>query len=279
VFFILFFYIAAMDKKVKITSLQTNSTVLSTQLDFPGWACSWDCKDSNLFYCGLVNGSVLLFDVRNVAAPVATLRQPSAKPVMSLLSLSAEHFGVDGLLMGLASGVGLWVSPAEETPWTYHSFDGLAGVLCFWHDCCATFLFTGKYTTGSCVSVAAEETSGLCVASFRGSSAAPRLKHTGCVLLFVCSDKPFDCLTCRLFGGSTVFRVSHNAETAGIGANGVRQIDGPIAQSRLSRSCIVKHPRTPAPTFAVAAMEEPSIASPGLVYENEHCSFSASAHF
>jgi hypothetical protein len=72
-----------MDKKVKITSLQTNSTVLSTQLDFPGWACSWDCKDNNLFYCGLVNGSVLQYDVRNAAIPMATLRQPSTKVTSS----------------------------------------------------------------------------------------------------------------------------------------------------------------------------------------------------
>jgi len=53
----------------------------------PVWSCAWNADDRNYFYAGLQNGSVLVFDVRNVSEPVVTLNQDpgcSRSPAVSV---------------------------------------------------------------------------------------------------------------------------------------------------------------------------------------------------
>lgn len=52
----------------------------------PVWSCAWNADDRNYFYAGLQNGTVLVFDVRNLSEPVVTLNQDtgSRSPVVSL---------------------------------------------------------------------------------------------------------------------------------------------------------------------------------------------------
>jgi hypothetical protein len=156
-----------MDRTVKVTSLQTNSVVLTTPLDFPAWSCAWHPSDPNLFYCGLVNGRVCEYDARFTGAPVSVLLGAPPKPVTSLRIISAPPFGVSGILAGLGSGVGFWSLPpqpaaeggaAEPAGWSFTGFDALAG---------------------SCMSMGLDGTTGLALASFRGSTTDGRLHHTG----------------------------------------------------------------------------------------------------
>jgi len=52
----------------------------------PVWSCAWNADDRNYFYAGLQNGTVLVFDVRNLSEPVVTLNQDtgSRSPVVSV---------------------------------------------------------------------------------------------------------------------------------------------------------------------------------------------------
>ena len=65
-------------------SITTHSS--SFQTGVPAWACAWDLDDSNLLYCGLQNGTVEVYDVRNTAGHVQRLLRPGggACPVTSL---------------------------------------------------------------------------------------------------------------------------------------------------------------------------------------------------
>jgi E3 ubiquitin-protein ligase RFWD3 len=52
----------------------------------PVWSCTWNATDKNYLYAGLQNGSVFVFDVRNLSEPVQQLNQDttSRSPVVSL---------------------------------------------------------------------------------------------------------------------------------------------------------------------------------------------------
>ncbi len=55
---------ASMDRTVRLTSLQSNSSVQSYTCTAPVWSLSWSAQNRHQFYAGLQNGSVLLFDTR-----------------------------------------------------------------------------------------------------------------------------------------------------------------------------------------------------------------------
>ena len=57
----------------------------------PVWSCAWNADDRNCFYAGLQNGTVLMFDIRNLAEPVLTLNQDtgSRSPVVSVQYMPA----------------------------------------------------------------------------------------------------------------------------------------------------------------------------------------------
>ena len=52
----------------------------------PVWSCAWNADDRSYFYAGLQNGTVLVFDIRNLSEPVMTLNQDrgSRSPVVSV---------------------------------------------------------------------------------------------------------------------------------------------------------------------------------------------------
>lgn len=95
----------AMDKLAKLTSLQSNCTiqrympneinsltsvsfhhiVYSYQTPTPIWSCCWSQSDANYFYCGMQNGSVTVFDIRNTSSNVTSMKQEhSLCPITSL---------------------------------------------------------------------------------------------------------------------------------------------------------------------------------------------------
>lgn len=62
---------------------------LSFDLASPVWACGWNQDDPNYLYCGLQNGSVVIYDVRVPSEQVGCLvRSEGGKcPVTSLATV------------------------------------------------------------------------------------------------------------------------------------------------------------------------------------------------
>jgi hypothetical protein len=62
----------------------------SYNLDAPGWCCGWDDSDENRLYCGLVDDTVMVFDVRNTRDHIYHLKDHALtkkKPIHSIVHL------------------------------------------------------------------------------------------------------------------------------------------------------------------------------------------------
>ncbi|XP_004365112.1 RFWD3 protein [Capsaspora owczarzaki ATCC 30864] len=81
---------ASADKTVKLSSLKTNSVVLTYQVNGPAWACAWNTDVEHILYAGLQSGSTLVFDIRNTRGPVSSF-SPSKVPIISLHYSSAKN--------------------------------------------------------------------------------------------------------------------------------------------------------------------------------------------
>lgn len=54
-------------------SLTTNTVVQTYNAGRPIWSCCWCLDDTNYVYAGLVNGSVLVYDLRDTSSHVQEL--------------------------------------------------------------------------------------------------------------------------------------------------------------------------------------------------------------
>ncbi|CAO3687325.1 unnamed protein product [Umbelopsis vinacea] len=80
----------SLDGTAKISSLSNNCVVQSYNLDAPGWCCGWDDSDENRLYCGLVDDTVMVFDVRNTRDHIYHLKDHALtkkKPIHSIVHL------------------------------------------------------------------------------------------------------------------------------------------------------------------------------------------------
>ena len=100
------------DKDVKLTCLKSNSNVLTYHTGRDTWCCNWSGHKSNVMFCGLQNGEVLVYDIRNTRHYVDRI-VPSKSyqkcPVISINSLqnndAVSNISNDilvGTLQGLA---------------------------------------------------------------------------------------------------------------------------------------------------------------------------------
>uniref|UniRef100_A0A8C2REA8 RING-type E3 ubiquitin transferase n=1 Tax=Capra hircus TaxID=9925 RepID=A0A8C2REA8_CAPHI len=66
---------ASLDSTIKLTSLETNTVVQTYNTGRPVWSCCWCLDENNYIYAGLVNvnGSILLYDLRNTSSHVQEL--------------------------------------------------------------------------------------------------------------------------------------------------------------------------------------------------------------
>lgn len=104
----------ALDSTAKITSLKDNCVVqryeietnvqmrpsislfysfISYNLTAPGWCCSWDEVDENRLYCGLIDDSVMVFDVRNTRQHIYHLKNhelTKKKPIHSIVHMGGS---------------------------------------------------------------------------------------------------------------------------------------------------------------------------------------------
>ncbi|XP_069073725.1 E3 ubiquitin-protein ligase RFWD3 isoform X2 [Pleurodeles waltl] len=103
---------AALDNTVKLTSLLTNTVVQTYNAGRPVWSCCWCEDDTNYIYAGLINGSVLVYDLRDTSSSVRELvPQGSRCPVVSLSYLprmASAAFPCGGVLAGTLEGACFW---------------------------------------------------------------------------------------------------------------------------------------------------------------------------
>ncbi|OCT84656.1 E3 ubiquitin-protein ligase RFWD3 [Xenopus laevis] len=103
---------AALDNTVKLTSLLTNTVVQTYNTGRPVWSCCWCSDNSNYVYAGLINGSVLVYDLRDTSNCVQELVPLGSRcPVVSLSYVpraASEVFPCGGVLVGTLEGACFW---------------------------------------------------------------------------------------------------------------------------------------------------------------------------
>ncbi|ORX59830.1 hypothetical protein DM01DRAFT_1318025, partial [Hesseltinella vesiculosa] len=76
-----------IDKTLKLTSITNNCVLQKFLLPAPGWSCEFDCLDPNIFYCGLANNMVHMYDVRNTKCSMDEFSPDTSQvPLHTLLS-------------------------------------------------------------------------------------------------------------------------------------------------------------------------------------------------
>ncbi|KAM4721921.1 E3 ubiquitin-protein ligase RFWD3 isoform 2-T2 [Rhinophrynus dorsalis] len=103
---------AALDNTVKLTSLLTNTVVQTYNAGRPVWSCCWCSDNTNYVYAGLINGSVLVYDLRDTSECVRELVPLGSRcPVVSLSYVpraASEVFPCGGVLAGTLEGACFW---------------------------------------------------------------------------------------------------------------------------------------------------------------------------
>jgi E3 ubiquitin-protein ligase RFWD3 len=183
---------AGMDKTCRLTSMQSNSNVLTYKTPSPVWACAWNVDDPNYLYAGL-NGSIWVFDVRNTSEKVSSLQTEGERvPITSLSYVPlcrVSTLNVGGLLAGTLSGGVFWERASHEETFTPHPLTTIPG---------------------NCTCLSFEPATRHCMASFRPSkrlTGSPHSTHVLCQLCNVPHDKPFSCRPIHHFTGGTSHRL------------------------------------------------------------------------
>ncbi|XP_040266156.1 E3 ubiquitin-protein ligase RFWD3 [Bufo bufo] len=112
---------ASLDNTLKLTSLLTNTVVQTYNTGRPVWSCSWCADDANYVYAGLINGSVLVYDLRDTSQFVKELVPLGSRcPVVSLSSIpraASEVFPCGGVVAGTLEGAYFWeMTDAQYRP-------------------------------------------------------------------------------------------------------------------------------------------------------------------
>ncbi|XP_016052021.1 PREDICTED: E3 ubiquitin-protein ligase RFWD3 isoform X2 [Miniopterus natalensis] len=103
---------ASLDNTVKLTSLETNTVVQTYNAGRAVWSCCWCLDENNYMYAGLVNGSVLVYDLRNTSCYVQELVPQKARcPLVSLSYIpraASAVFPYGGVLAGTLENASFW---------------------------------------------------------------------------------------------------------------------------------------------------------------------------
>ncbi|XP_036130773.1 E3 ubiquitin-protein ligase RFWD3 isoform X2 [Molossus molossus] len=103
---------ASLDNTVKLTSLETNTVVQTYNAGRAVWSCCWCLDENNYIYAGLVNGSVLVYDLRNTSCYVQELVPQKARcPLVSLSYIpraASAVFPYGGVLAGSLGNASFW---------------------------------------------------------------------------------------------------------------------------------------------------------------------------
>ncbi|XP_057271180.1 E3 ubiquitin-protein ligase RFWD3 isoform X2 [Pezoporus wallicus] len=153
---------AALDNAVKLTSLATNTVVQTYNTGRPVWSCCWCLDDTNYIYAGLVNGSIMIYDLRYTNSHVQELvPQKSRCPMVSLSYLprmASASLPYGGILAGTLEGACFWEQKAGNSYQPHHL----------------------PLEAGGCIDLQAEISTRHCLATYRPSKNNPCVR---CVMM------------------------------------------------------------------------------------------------
>ncbi|NXH71386.1 RFWD3 ligase, partial [Hydrobates tethys] len=192
---------AALDNTLKLTSLATNTVVQTYNAGRPVWSCCWCLDDTNYIYAGLVNGSIMIYDLRDTNSHVQELvPQKSRCPMVSLsyLPRMASVWPYGGILAGTLEGACFWEQKAGNSYRPHHL----------------------PLEPGGCIDIQTEISTRHCLATYRPSKNNPCVR---CVMMeltcsspteasedVVCSSNPIQTFsagpTCKLLTKNAIFQ-------------------------------------------------------------------------
>ncbi|NXS39416.1 RFWD3 ligase, partial [Balaeniceps rex] len=153
---------AALDNTLKLTSLATNTVVQTYNAGRPVWSCCWCLDDTNYIYAGLVNGSIMVYDLRDTNSHVQELvPQKSRCPMVSLSYLprmASASLPYGGILAGTLEGACFWEQKAGNSYRPHHL----------------------PLEPGGCIDIQTEISTRHCLATYRPSKNNPCVR---CVMM------------------------------------------------------------------------------------------------
>ncbi|XP_054245774.1 E3 ubiquitin-protein ligase RFWD3 [Indicator indicator] len=192
----------ALDNTLKLTSLTSNSVVQTYNAGRPVWSCCWCLDNTNYIYAGLVNGSIMIYDLRDTKSHVQELvPQKSRCPMVSLSYLprmDSASLPYGGILAGTLEGACFWEQKAGNSYQPHHL----------------------PLEPGGCIDVQTEITTRHCLITYRPSKSNPCMR---CVMVeltcrpltegseeAVCSSNPVQMFsagpTCKLLTKNAIFQ-------------------------------------------------------------------------
>ncbi|KFQ90055.1 E3 ubiquitin-protein ligase RFWD3, partial [Phoenicopterus ruber ruber] len=193
---------AALDNTLKLTSLATNTVVQTYNAGRPVWSCCWCLDDTNYVYAGLVNGSIMIYDLRDTNSHVQELvPQKSRCPMVSLSYLprmASASLPYGGILAGTLEGACFWEQKAGNSYRPHHL----------------------PLEPGGCIDIQTEISTRHCLATYRPCKNNPSVR---CVMMelncsplteasedVVCSSNPVQTFsagpTCTLLTKNAIFQ-------------------------------------------------------------------------
>ncbi|NXG22677.1 RFWD3 ligase, partial [Grallaria varia] len=193
---------AALDGTLKLTSLATNTVVQTYNAGRPVWSCCWCLDDTNYVYAGLVNGSIMIYDLRDTNSHVQELvPQKSRCPMVSLSYLprmASASLPYGGILAGTLEGACFWEQKAGNSYRPHHL----------------------PLEPGGCIDIQTEINTRHCLATYRPGKNNPCVR---CVMMeltcsplteasedVVCSSNPVQTFsagpTCKLLTKNAIFQ-------------------------------------------------------------------------
>ncbi|NXJ65280.1 RFWD3 ligase, partial [Rostratula benghalensis] len=193
---------AALDNTLKLTSLATNTVVQTYNTGRPVWSCCWCLDDTNYIYAGLVNGSIMIYDLRDTNSHVQELvPQKSKCPMVSLSYLprmASASLPYGGILAGTLEGACFWEQKDGNSYRPHHL----------------------PLEPGGCIDIQTEINTRHCLATYRPSKNNPCVR---CVMMelissplagaseeVVCSSNPVQTFsagpTCKLLTKNAIFQ-------------------------------------------------------------------------
>ena len=119
----------SLDRTVKVTSFVTNSVVQSYRVPCTAWSCAWNPDKPVEFACGLQNGTVLTFDMRNTSRAIRNDIGQRRVPVTCVQYMpSSQGFTVPGLLTCSLGGAAFWAADTAGCEYLLPSLEGA----CVW---------------------------------------------------------------------------------------------------------------------------------------------------
>ncbi|XP_014705800.1 E3 ubiquitin-protein ligase RFWD3 isoform X1 [Equus asinus] len=114
---------ASLDSTIKLTSLETNTVVQTYNAGRPVWSCCWCLDENNYMYAGLVNGSILVYDLRNTSSHIQELVPQKARcPLVSLSYIpraASATFPYGGVLAGTLENASFWELKMGFSHWPH----------------------------------------------------------------------------------------------------------------------------------------------------------------